>query len=126
MGEIVALRHNSPAERGGVKVKDIIEEVQVTDAQNHMIQFSVKPQAAGSGNRWKLLDPMRLNFDLNQWAAQMAEPRQVALLVRRGMSKEKLTLDWDDSWRFNNEFPRPPRWSVSLAGLGIAYQVNTV
>jgi regulator of sigma E protease len=49
----------------------------------------------------------------------------VTLVVRRGLSKKTLTLDWDDSWRFNNEPPMPPRWSVSLACLGIAYQINT-
>ncbi|HEV2950306.1 MAG TPA: site-2 protease family protein [Gemmataceae bacterium] len=125
MGEIVALRNESPAAKAGVQIKDVIEEVQVTDAQNRNVQFSTKTPTAVSGNLWKPLDPMRLNFDLNQWAAQKPGVQQVALMIRRGTSRQRLTLDWDDSWRFNNESPRPPRWSVSLAGLGIAYQVNT-
>jgi regulator of sigma E protease len=125
MGEIVALRHNSPAAKAGVEIHDVIEEVQVVDALNRTHRFTMKSQNLELGDEMKPLDPMRLPFELNQWAAQKSGDRKVNLVVRRGEDKHNLTLDWDDSWRFNNESPRPPRWSVSLSGLGIAYQVNT-
>jgi regulator of sigma E protease len=124
MGEIVALRQNSPAEKAGVQVNDVIEEVRITDAKNRTVRFT-NQKSLPSGAEQKLLDPTRLPFDLNQWAEQKSGIRQVTLVVRRGTGKQEFTLDWDDSWRFNNESPKPPRWSMSLSGLGIAYQVNT-
>jgi len=125
MGEIVALRHNSAAEKAGIQVKDVIEEVRVADDQNRTVRFATEPKIISSNAEPKLLDPTRLPFDLDQWAARKSGVRSVTLVVRRGTGKQEFHLDWDDSWRFNNESPKPPRWSVSLSGLGIAYQVNT-
>jgi regulator of sigma E protease len=125
MGEIVALRNDSPALRAGVQVKDIIEQVLLKDGSNHTLRYTTKPQGHGAGVDEKALDPTRLPYELDRWAANQPGNRQVVLVVRRGSSTQTLTLDWDDRWDFNHEPATPPRWSMSLASLGIAYQVNT-
>jgi regulator of sigma E protease len=71
------------------------------------------------------LDPSRLPYQLSQWASAKSGAQKVHLVVRRGDSAKVLTLDWDDRWRFNRELPMVPRWSTSIPGLGIAYQINT-
>ncbi len=125
MGEIVALRHGSPAEKAGLQARDVIEAVEITDAQHHILRLGSNPQKPISGGENKILDPTRLPFELNQVAANHGGIRKVNLTVRRGDSTKVLTLDWDDRWRYNNETTMPPRWSMSMGGLGIAYQVNT-
>lgn len=125
MGEIVALRHDSPATKAGVQVKDVIEEVRVTDTASHTFRFASKPRNASLGIEDKPLDPTRLPFELNLIAAQKPGVQDVMLVVRRGSSTQQLTLEWDDHWRFSNEIAAGPRWSMSLKGLGIAYQVKT-
>jgi regulator of sigma E protease len=125
MGEIVALRYDSPAAKAGLQVKDVIEVVQVIDNDNHVRQFTSKPRKTYSGFEEKPLDPTRLPFELNQWANEKRGIRKVTLVARRGSSTQNFTLDWDDRWRFSNEVTTPPRWTMAISGLGIAYQVNT-
>ena len=125
MGEIVALRFDSPAEKVGLQVKDVIEEVHLTDNQNHTLRFTTKARQAVTGESAEALDPTRLPFELSKWASSKSGDRKVTLVVRRGASTQSFTLDWDDRWRFNNEGTIPPRWSMSIPCLGIAYQVNT-
>jgi regulator of sigma E protease len=125
MGEIVALRYDSPAEKAGLQVKDVIEQVQLTDDQNRILRFTTKVGPAAAEKSEQLLDPTRLPFELQKWAKTKSGLRKVTLVVRRGTSTQDFTLDWDDRWRFNNEVTIPPRWSMSIPCLGIAYQVNT-
>ena len=40
--------------------------------------------------------------------------------------KSPLQLQWDDRWRFNLEVPLGRRSPLSIPGLGLAYQVETV
>jgi regulator of sigma E protease len=125
MGEVVALRNASPASKAGVQPGDVIESARLTNNQIPILRYGSKPQKAVSRIEEKPLDPTRLPFELDQWAANSSGRRQVILEVRRGSSTKTLTLDWDDRWKFNHEVARPPRWSMSLPGLGIAYQINT-
>ena len=127
IGEVVALRYNSPAEKSGVEVHDVIEQVLVTDDQNRTTRYAMaQPRKAAAGTTTEEgLDPPRLPYQLSKWAAAKSGARKVNLVVRRGSSTQNMTLDWDDRWRFNHEMPMGPRWSTSIPGLGIAYQINT-
>jgi regulator of sigma E protease len=125
MGEIVAVRHDSPAEKAAIQINDVIEEVQLPFSQSRTVRYASNSQKPVTGMENKPLDPTRLPFELNQWANVKPAGTKVSLMIRRGGSLQKLTLDWDDQWRFNNELSMSPRWSMSLGGLGIAYQVRT-
>jgi regulator of sigma E protease len=120
MGQITAVRENSPAAKASVQPGDIIEKVEV-----------------GSGKERKALqaalDPERLPFDLEQWAAGEKAPRSVTMTVVRKnpppnhneRQRLDLTMTWDDSWNDNIELPLSNRAPLSVSGLGLAYLVET-
>ncbi len=136
MGPIISLREDSPATRAGVhgpnKVKNLegdrIVKVTVRDGSGREICFEKET-----------LDPLRLPFQLQQWADQLArspnkgEKKMVTLHVQRhkespGQQFEKdvqLQLQWDDDRRFDQTVPLSLASPIAIAELGLAYQVPT-
>jgi len=125
MGEIVALRHDGPAAMAGIRDGDVIQQVEVKDSRGRPLCYSEHPDNLAPNATCKPLDPDRLPYDLAKWAAEGKDSTVVLLTIRRGNEILKFTLPWDDSWRFNDESTLWGRWSVSISGLGIAYQINT-
>jgi regulator of sigma E protease len=122
MGTVTALRDGSTAEAAGVKVRDTITGVTLTDGKES-ITFATKPNPGE-----KRLDPLRLVFDLRQWVAGR-DGVTATLKVRRVMEHDAdaiadiSDLKWDNSWRYDEELPLGSRGSLAIPELGIAYQV---
>jgi regulator of sigma E protease len=138
MGEISSLRKGSPAEQAGVHARDtskklegdVILRVEVRGADGSVLRFG-EPEP---------IDPLRLPFDLQQWADSIyrSNPRaqardlEVTLHVRRHNAQpgqqyrtEVLKLVWDNSWRFDKIRPFASSDPLAIPELGLAYQVKT-
>lgn len=168
MGQITAIRQGSPGEREGVQARepggrhgDIIQQVEVTEPDGtstrfqafntrpaHLASALFLPPTLGVWTAHKTLhteqvielDPVRLPYQLRQWAERLAQAsangplkeRLVTLYVLRhrsggGRANEwtKLQLKWDDEWTHNKEVPFSPRSPLSIPELGIAYLIKT-
>ncbi len=120
MGQITAVRDNSPAAVAGVQPGDIIEKVEVGSGKDR------KPVPGG-------LDPERLPFTLQQWAAGDQGAKLVTLTVVRTnpppnhneRQRLDLTMTWDPSWNDDIELPLSNRAPLSVPGLGLTYLVET-
>lgn len=132
-GEVSAVREGSPAERAGVRVHsdreagDVIIAVEVKDADGKRQRFASHKDLAADE---KPLDPVKLPYDLMRWAAANPGSKQVQLTVLRpedhDARKEKtLTIDWDDSWTWEESEPFTPGSAVAINGLGVAFKVQT-
>jgi regulator of sigma E protease len=70
MGQVAAVRRDSPAAKGDVKDGDIIEQVEVEETNGTPTVFAFP--AENPAHPWnpagKLIDPTRLPFELRQWA----------------------------------------------------------
>jgi regulator of sigma E protease len=138
MGPIIAIRLGSSAqeklvakESGSSREGDLIEAVEVEDANGAILRF------AGD-----TLDPERLPFQLKQWAQRLAaanggvvptEKSRVKLKVRRhrneaGPQFESVdtVVAWDDDWRFDDVRPIDASSPMPIPELGLAYQVKTI
>lgn len=147
MGEITSLRLASPADKAGVQARnkdtnlqgDIILGVEAKRPDGTWLRLGdrkpLKPLPAS-----KPLDPLRLPFELQQWADQLhankkdptEEERTVVVYVQRHRSKAgeqfdypSLKLVWDRGWRFDKIEPFVPSAPLAIAELGLAYQVKT-
>jgi regulator of sigma E protease len=133
MGEVVAIRENSPAAKAGLIAKDgstpgdIITAVSVTGADSKTrITYSATP---GSGEL--PLDPLRLPVQLAQWAQTKPPDRTVHIRVLRpeghkGQEPKDLEMSWDPNWELFDDLPSLPQTPLTLASLGIAYRVKAV
>jgi regulator of sigma E protease len=132
MGQVVAVRENSPAAsaelhlREGKTDGDIIDAVEVIGADGKKVRYSAEP---GAGD--EPLDPMRLPTQLAVWAASQPKDYTVKLMLARreghGREAREVKLTWDRNWDL---YDTPPSaWTVempmSIAGLGLAYQVES-
>jgi len=142
MGQITAVRQNSTGQRAGVQASDasrslngdIIERVEFPEPDGRVTSY----------DKDKDLDPVRLPFQLREWAQRWAhaakdkdkpvDPEKMVVTLKvlrhsadRGpQDKHKdLQIPWDSSWRFDREVPISPGSPLSIAELGIAYQVKT-
>lgn len=137
MGKIAAVRDNSGAAKAGIQEKDVIDKVEVTDAKGDKVRWV--PAPAGSAERF--LDPVRLPFDLAQWAADLpagADKKVTLQVVRQNPppdqanpnhamdKKESLVVSWEDGWDDNSEQSLSPATPLSISGLGIAYRVEPI
>jgi regulator of sigma E protease len=139
MGQITAVREDSAAAKAGVVSRsvdgstegDIIEAVEVTEPD-------------GTVTRWekgKNLDPVRLPFQLKQWAERLwkardgnppADQRQVKLTVKRQnknngerlFTSVPITLEWDQSWSEDRMIPMVSTSPEPIPELGIAYLIK--
>jgi regulator of sigma E protease len=134
MGQITAIRQGSQAAGpNGVVARsaesshdgDIIDAVEVKEAD-------------GTVTRWekgKNLDPVRLPYQLKQWAKRVAQinanERQVKLTVKRQNKSPgelervvSVVLDWDSSWSDDRVMPMATTSPEPIAELGLAYLVK--
>jgi regulator of sigma E protease len=123
MGEVAAIRENSPAEKAGVQQQDVIAGVE--------LRFD--------GGKWEALagplDPVRLpdqlydhvhkdpKRDPNKW--------QVRLTVKRHPGHDQETkalppMDWDDSWKPGDDGPLAPASPLAIPQLGLAYRIDSM
>ena len=137
IGRIVAVR--GPALASGISPRDkkadnegdTISQVEVTGADGKNIRWTTTRSAVDANVEEKDLDPLKLPFELQQWANSVSGPKKVQVTVKGKVKqaeqqpKPPFTLDWDDSYRFDQEVPLSSA-AVSLSGLGIAYQVANV
>src|SRR5262249_55178266 len=131
MGKITAVRDDSPAAKAGIQPDDIIDVVEIREGASR-VQFVSAP-TPGKEVVLKTLDPVRLPFELAQWAGRQKGAKEVTLTVLRKnpppnhneQQPVKLTLTWDDRWEDNDEVPIGMRSPLSVPGLGLAYRVET-
>lgn len=146
MGQVTAIRKNSPAEkelqlRDKNLEGDLIEAVMVKDAAGKEIIFTDKTREQEDGKIYKILDPVRLPFELERWADELyakkktptLDDKTVRLQVRRHQKKgdqqyikADAKLVWDQDWRFDRVQPFSKTSPLAIPELGFAYQVNTV
>jgi regulator of sigma E protease len=140
MGQITAVREGSSAEKQGVVWRDdqqsgdIIRQIEVVEPDGSKTRFVTARAKADANDQVKGVDvdPMRLPFELEQWAqrnhlaGERNMPLTVTLTVFRGLEHKEhvLELAWDDSWRFNRELQITPSSPMSIPELGIAYRVD--
>jgi len=143
MGRVMAIRTDSPAQ-DRVQKFDIIERVEVNDPRQKGLRIryvlSLSPKAGVPKDvTEKLLDPVRLPFELEQWArAEGADGRVTLRLLRKNPPPDDsanpdhkedqhvdVVLRWDSRWQFDDAKPFAPTAPLPIAGLGLAYQVET-
>ncbi|HLJ97821.1 MAG TPA: site-2 protease family protein [Gemmataceae bacterium] len=139
MGQITAIRDGSMAAAKEAELRakkeslegDIINEVEVAEADGHKTRFVTarsEPDPAAANDNVKVveIDPMRLPYELKQWAGRQKGPKTLALTVLHGVGRKRLRfeLPWDESWRFNREMQFTPSDPLSIPELGLAYRVE--
>ncbi len=139
MGQITAIRENSPAHNAvqapqtadGKRIQgDVIVKVEVTEPDGKTKTVFEE----------KTLDPTRLPFDLRQWANRLhkAKPqptdqeRTVTLTVKRHRKTAGPDYDtvivpllWDESYCFDRVTPLASSSPMAIPELGFAYQIKT-
>jgi regulator of sigma E protease len=147
LGQVIAVRDRSPAARAQIQVRDLqngndgdlIKEVEVTEADGkHKTRWVTSWSKKEYPNvTQKLLDPVRLPHELEEWAVRVPGPKLVSLRVLRQVKHEgrkefppegdpPLQIEWDDSWRFDQEVPMTLQSPLPIPELGLAYQVESV
>ncbi len=134
MGEVVAVRDGSPAQKAGMEIPSktgdkIIEVVMLfTDKDG-----KVKEQTIYSDKD----DPTRLPFELAKAARERpapSKPIKIKLTVLeykpnlqtgKVPNPRTVEMDWDDSWDYQLEAPISLSAPMSIPQLGIAYRVQT-
>ena len=127
MGLVSGVREGSSADLKGVKVRDIITRVELTDGKDRLRLATNKENKDDQE-----LDPLRLPSDLRRWAAGRTGVK-ARITVKRDQKTEQqkpLTLEedlpWEASWQYDEEKPLGLSLaSLSIPELGIAYQVKT-
>jgi regulator of sigma E protease len=141
MGQITAIREGTAAadpakgvvarSADGTSEGDIIEAVEVTAADGKTVRWE----------KGKNLDPVRLPYQLKQWAAGLWQARndnppvaerQVKLTLKRQnknvggpvSTSVTVSLEWDHSWVNDMIVPQAPTSPEPIAELGIAYLVK--
>ncbi|HLN29207.1 MAG TPA: site-2 protease family protein [Gemmataceae bacterium] len=142
MGQITAVRDQSPAAAAGVIARDvsqgitegdIIDQVEVTETDGSKTRYvsSRNKPVPPDVKTVKDLDPLRLPYELQQWALRKEGPKKVTLVVPRTEKHAErgqdvtLELTWDDRWRFDQEVPFSAQAPTPIPGLGLAYQIQT-
>jgi regulator of sigma E protease len=146
MGEITAVRKESPAAKAGLQPRspelkyptgngDRIKQVEVTEPDGTTTRFASvlsNPPPADKKVREKQLDPLRLPYELEQWAERQkdAKARTVRLTVLRTLNhkQEEVTVDlpWDDSFKYSDEMLINKHSPVPVKELGLAYRVEAI
>jgi regulator of sigma E protease len=124
MGQVVAVREGSPAQRAGVRESDILREIVLTEKNNPKNVFKVE---IGT------VLPERLPYILRDWAEAHGDVTVSITVLRdnpggQAQAPTKLEQDvgWDRAWRFDNEHPGNPTSPWGIPELGVAYQVKAV
>ncbi|HEY1378449.1 MAG TPA: site-2 protease family protein, partial [Gemmataceae bacterium] len=139
MGQIVAVRDDSPAATAGVqartgdKVGDILTGVEVTRADGATIRYVTSPDPQTPPNvTERTLDPVRLPDELRRWAAERGPGRKavkVTLARKRGHNENgevvQREVAWDDRWSDEPSVPSGQGSPQAIDELGLAYTVTT-
>jgi regulator of sigma E protease len=140
MGPIVAIRRGSPADKAGIRGKestdevgDLIVSVELPVSNGKSIRYvSVKSAQPDPNVEERLLDPVRLPFELRHWADEQPDGAKTLYLtlMRQIEHKERkevrLEIAWDDDWRWTHSAPSGENSPQAIDELGLAYQVVTV
>jgi regulator of sigma E protease len=137
MGQVTAVRDGSSAAEKGLMPRDaaqktlkgdIIKQVEVTNPDGSKTRFvTARGKSSAHDNVKEVdVDPMRLPFELKQWAQRQKGAKTVALTVFRGELHKEVTLElaWDESWTFDHEMQITESSPLSIPELGLAYQVE--
>jgi regulator of sigma E protease len=151
IGDIVSLRRGSTAEAALVQVRtgtlegDRILGVKIQEPDGSWTAWGdIGPLPKGASIAWSSftdknpIDPMRLPFQLKQWANRFYEkkpkdaPADVILHIRRHNKQSgpdyreiDLKVAWDYSWRFDRVSTFDSTDPQAIPELGLAYQVKT-
>jgi len=155
MGEVASIRADSPATKAklvgknppdakeGIQARkvgatpetdthgDKLIQVEIVEADGSKTRFVPSlSNAKEAGVTEKLLDPLKLAFELDSWAARQSKHRTVALTVLRliGHKEEHVHLEteYDAEWQLSRETVNSPTTPCPVGGLGLAYYVETV
>lgn len=147
MGEVVALRGGGPAEgkvvphsEGPQPTGDRIKAVMLPpDATGKRVWYVAgpvdwsKPEFTTPDQKAvevRPLDPLLLPHQLHRWAKDMTGKVPVELVVLRAAHPTeqavRLALEYDTSFRFDNEAALQPNSPLPISGLGLAYWVEAV
>jgi regulator of sigma E protease len=153
MGRVVARRKGSPAalakvldppgEEDGIQTGrtdaedspsgDLIIRVEVPDPAGNKVRWGDADPKVDAGVVVKPLDPLRLPYELEQWAAKKGPKDKVQVTVLRptGRKEEReankrvtLEMEWDDNAKYYSENVSRGNSPVSIPCLGLAYHVN--
>jgi regulator of sigma E protease len=134
MGPVVGVRDNSAAEKAGVKPNDILKEVELADRKTgEQARFVFHSGKNEAGQDVKVVgDPLRLAHALRQWCQDRPSVGVVLTVGRVNEETHKAfdptrlaQVDWDSSWRFDEEVSLGPPSPAAVPELGLAYQVKT-
>lgn len=145
MGEIAAVREGGPAAQVGIlahqdhppRSGDRIRHIQLPEVDGTTTWLTTGDEKAPDSTvTVRKLDPLLLPYELKQWAdrqlARGADANlQVRLTVLRTVGHQEaksveLTLRYDPTYHNDRVTISLPNSPVSLAGLGLAYWVETV
>lgn len=154
MGRVAARRKDSPAakakviepagESDGVQTGKFDQEqpagdkiilVEVEDESGRKIRWQADPATDAKDVIIKPLDPLRLPFELEQWAERKGKDRKVLMTVLRptGRKEEKnenkrvtMEMEWDDSAKYYREVVSGGNTPISIPCLGLAYHITAV
>lgn len=126
MGPIAAVRKDSPAALAGLRGKDAkgdgdrIVAIEARNTDGVLTSFSTD---AGT------LDPLRLPWQLLQWARANGGGK-IRIVVLRSVNhtekREKFELDWDHVGALDLGEGGSPTTPIPINGLGLAYSVQAV
>lgn len=130
MGEIAAVRRNSPAARAEIRGRSTVQE------PDKIIRVAVKYEG-GSRVEMDLSEPMKLPFLLEQAAQnrpQPGKPVQVEITLARfdpttGRNHgihTPVTLEWDEGWNDQEDIPINDQSPLSIPQLGLAFWVESM
>jgi regulator of sigma E protease len=137
IGPVAALRESSPGVKAGVQKGDILQEVELSTADDSARErFIISPpkKAQGQDETPRLVDPVRLPDELRQWAnaheqagvkAQLTVLRNDPETHAERQPKVLPAADWEFAWRFDREVPVGLSSPLPIPELGVAYRVRT-
>jgi regulator of sigma E protease len=138
MGEIAAIRENSPAQEAGLEKGNILQQVVLTDAKGERMRFVTahkKDETREDLDRF--VDPLRLPYELRRWARAPGRTGVQATLTvfrvnpatreERGKPQDLPAVAWDgsDRWVYDRERPMGVNSPLAIPELGLAYRVET-
>ncbi len=139
MGEVTAVRWGSPAQKSGIHAAqtgeapspgDQIVAIEVPEADGKTTKFVASGPDASAGANVRLLDPLRLPHDLDEWADRNPGNRKLTVTVLRVVDhtdkQVPLEMEWDPSYRYDMSRAEMPGSPVPINGLGLAYNIEAV
>lgn len=145
MDRVAAVRQGSPAAKAGVVARvrdgdtevvkgDKIVAVEVKEADGTATRFTADKADTATGPREQVrpLDPIRLPWELNQWARRTPNPGPVLVTVLRQPEGEhtdrevKLEMPWDPAYAEEGATLANAGTPTAIGGLGLAYHVQRV